>query len=209
MFVLAVAITLFVTLGSGSLATTLSVAKAASGDYDGKKAQVSGVVVADSYVNQGTVSTFTITDEDGSATLTVTYTGVMPTTFGNGVTAICTGFLQDGNMQCSEMITKCPSKYETAEGSITVSQLTNNGDVYDGLEVKLAGYIQAGSLADVNADARFVVFSQGASIPVTFDGALSDGIKDDVAVIVTGKYVYELKIFEAVDVAIDMSIEQA
>lgn len=203
-----VAVALFAVLGSGGAATALSVSEAVSGDYDGKKVQVSGVVVQDSYTSEGTSAVFEIVDDDDpSATLEVTYGGAMPATFGNGVTAICTGVVEDGGLTCSELITKCPSKYESAEGSITVATLLSNAGAYTGTEVKLAGYVTAGTIAGIDADVRFTVNSQGSSVDVAYDGALPDGLEDGSAVVVTGVLAEGGELFEATDVALDSSVE--
>ncbi len=203
-----VAVALFAVLGSGGAATALSVSEAVSGDYDGKKVQVSGAVVQDSYTSEGTSAVFEIVDDDDpSATLEVTYGGAMPATFGNGVTAICTGVVEDGGLTCSELITKCPSKYESAEGSITVATLLSNAGAYTGTEVKLAGYVTAGTIAGIDADVRFTVNSQGSSVDVAYDGALPDGLEDGSAVVVTGVLAEGGELFEAADVALDSSVE--
>lgn len=203
-----VAVALFAVLGSGGAATALSVSEAVSGDYDGKKVQVSGAVVQDSYTSEGTSAVFEIVDDDDpSATLEVTYGGAMPATFGNGVTAICTGVVEDGDLTCSELITKCPSKYESAEGSITVATLLSNAGAYMGTEVKLAGYVTAGTIAGIDADVRFTVNSQGSSVDVAYDGALPDGLEDGSAVVVTGVLAEGGELFEAADVALDSSVE--
>lgn len=203
-----VAVVLFAVLGSGGTAASLSVAQAASGDYEGKKVQVSGAVVQDSYANSGSTAVFTIADaDDPTATIAVSYTGAMPATFGNGVTAICTGTLVGDTLACSTLVTKCPSKYESAEGSLTVATLMANASVYAGTEVKLAGYVTQGSIADIDADVRFNVNSQDVSVDVAFDGALPEGMEDGSAVVVTGTLAQDGSVFEATDVAIDAAVQ--
>ena len=39
--------------------------------------------------------------------------GALPATFGAGVVAICTGTVDGKTLEASEMVTKCPSKYES------------------------------------------------------------------------------------------------
>lgn len=207
LLIVVVAIVLFVVLGSGSTAQALSVGEAASGTYDGKKVQVSGQVVDNSFTTQGSSTTFDVCDEnDSSQTLHVTYEGALPATFGNGITAICTGKVDDGTLTATEMVTKCPSKYESAEGALTVSLLKEHVSTYAGVEVKVAGYITAGSLGDVNADVRFNLNSQDANIDVKYDGAMPDGAGDGTAVVVTGTLSEDGTVFEATDVSIDDSI---
>ncbi len=210
LIVVVVALLLFVFLGSGGTAKALSVGDAASGQYEGKKVQVSGTVVDGSYTTQGTTAVFQVCDEaDASQTLDVTYDGALPATFGNGVTAICTGTVTDGALRATEMVTKCPSKYESAEGALTVGVMFHNPNAYIGTEVKLAGYVTDGSLADVNADVRFNLNSQEASVDVAYDGALPEGMEEGTAVVVTGKLSQDMTVFEATDVAIDSSVSAA
>ena len=111
--------------GSGGSASSLSIGDVLGGGYEGKKVQVSGSVVADSLANEGSTAIFDITPEDGDGTqeLQVSYDGALPATFGAGVVAICTGTVSDGVLNATEMVTKCPSKYESAEGSLTVKGL--------------------------------------------------------------------------------------
>lgn len=207
LIIVIVAVVLFCVLGSGGTATSLSVAQAASGDYQGKKVQVAGAVVQDSYTSEGSSAVFSIADDDTAATLRVTYSGAMPATFGNGVTAICTGVIDGDGLTCTSLVTKCPSKYESAEGSVTVATLLDNADAYKGAEVKLAGYVTAGTIAGIDAAVRFTVNSQGSSLDVAFDGALPEGMEDGSAVVVTGALSQDATVFEADEVALDAAVQ--
>lgn len=207
LIIVIVAVVLFCVLGSGGTAASLSVAQAASGDYQGKKVQVAGAVVQDSYTSEGSSAVFSIADDDTAATLRVTYSGAMPATFGNGVTAICTGVIDGDGLTCTSLVTKCPSKYESAEGSVTVATLLDNADAYKGAEVKLAGYVTAGTIAGIDAAVRFTVNSQGSSLDVAFDGALPEGMEDGSAVVVTGALSQDATVFEADEVALDAAVQ--
>lgn len=104
-------------VGGGTAARTVSVAEAAESLPAGQKVQVSGNVVPDSYSTSDNKTAFRIYDAAGDpgTQLDVVYQGAASSTFGNDVTAICTGRLDDGGvLQCSELVTKCPSKYEGA-----------------------------------------------------------------------------------------------
>ena len=207
LIIVIVAALLIAAFGSGGVSTSISVAQATSGDYEGKKVQVSGAVVQDSYENEGTSMKFQITDDDGKgAVLDVTYKGTMPATFGNGVTAICTGTVSEGRLSCTELVTKCPSKYESAEGAATVAMVLSNAGSYVGAQIKLAGYVTAGTIADVDAPVRFVVNSQGSSLDVTYAGALPEGMEDGSAVVVTGALQEDGRTFAATDVALDSAL---
>lgn len=208
LIVVLVAVVLFVTLGSGGTAKALSVSDASSGAYDGKKVQVSGTVAQDSYTMEGATAVFSVVDDaDASKTLAVRYDGTLPASFGNGVTAICTGVVSGGTLTATTMVTKCPSKYESAEGALTVSTLLNNRGVYNGQDLKVAGYVTAGSLADVSSEVRFNLNSQGAGIDVEYDGGLPDEVKDGTAVVVSGRLSDDGDRFVATDVSVDASVQ--
>ena len=201
-----VAVALFAVLGSGGAATALSVSEAVSGDYDGKKVQVSGAVVQDSYTSEGTSAVFEIVDDDDpSATLEVTYGGAMPATFGNGVTAICTGKVgEDGVLNASELVTKCPSKYENATNALTVSQLTGYGDEVVDKPVKVAGAVKDGTLKAAGEGDRFVLVDpeNGEELAVEFNDAISEEVKDGSSLVLTGSMNAQGK-FSATEVALE------
>ena len=176
-------------VGSRSASTAVTVSEAASGDFDGKRVQVSGIVVDDSFENTGDGLSFDIYDpDDESVRVHVDYTGALPSSFGNGVTAICTGTMEGSNrVIASELLTKCPSKYESAEGALTVAMILDNANIYEGQDVKLAGYIEGGTLVPVGSDeGRFVLSSQDAEIVVYYDGAIPDGVDEGSSVVLTG-----------------------
>ena len=87
----------------------------------GERVKVGGTVIEGSWDKKSNPMTFAIRDEADSSgsgpTLKVVYTGAAPSTFGDGVVAIVTGTMEDGTtLKATEMITKCPSKYESATG---------------------------------------------------------------------------------------------
>ena len=85
-------------------AQTVSVAEAVQLEDGGRKVQVSGNVVPDSFKTENDVLTFQIYDPDSAdgAVLPVRYDGAAASTFGNDVTAICTGKMgSDGVLSCS------------------------------------------------------------------------------------------------------------
>ena len=88
----------------------------------GKRVKVGGTVVAGSWNGSSNPMVFRIRDEGssiaGGPELLVSYSGAAPSTFGSDVVAIVTGTLgSDGTVRATEMITKCPSKYESAGAS--------------------------------------------------------------------------------------------
>lgn len=194
-------------VGGNTAATTMSIAEAAENPQAGQKVQVSGNVVQDSFSTSNDVLTFKIYDPEGdpATQLEVRYDGAASSTFGNDVTAICTGKINDaGVLECSELVTKCPSKYENADSALTVEQLLGYGESVYGNVVKVAGSVGAGSLKAAGQGDRFILVDAetGDSMPVVFEGALSDGIADGSAVVLTGSLGADGK-FAATDIALE------
>ena len=194
-------------VGGNTAATTMSIAEAAENPQAGQKVQVSGNVVQDSFSTSNDVLTFKIYDPEGdpATQLEVRYDGAASSTFGNDVTAICTGKINDaGVLECAELVTKCPSKYENADSALTVEQLLGYGESVYGNVVKVAGSVGAGSLKAAGQGDRFILVDAetGDSMPVVFEGALSDGIADGSAVVLTGSLGADGK-FAATDVALE------
>ena len=154
-------------VGGNTAATTMSIAEAAENPQAGQKVQVSGNVVQDSFSTSNDVLTFKIYDPEGdpATQLEVRYDGAASSTFGNDVTAICTGKINDaGVLECSELVTKCPSKYENADSALTVEQLLGYGESVYGNVVKVAGSVGAGSL---RPQARATASSSSTRRPAT------------------------------------------
>ncbi len=203
-----VLIVVLAVVGGNSAARTVTVAEAAELKSDAK-IQVSGNVVENSFASNGDVLTFEIYDSEadpsGGTKLAVHYDGGVSATFGNEVTAICTGKKNsEGVLVCSELVTKCPSKYENAEGSLTIGRLLGYGDSIIDKPVKVSGSVKAGSLAGVNAAERFVITDAetGDELHVKYDGALSDEVADGSAVVLTGS-ISDSGAFVATDVALE------
>ena len=149
--------------GSGGSASSLSIADVLGGNYDGKKVQVSGAVVADSLTSEGSAAVFKIAPEGVDAAGTV-----------------------DGKtLEASEMVTKCPSKYESAEGSLTVKGLLDQQDSMMFKDTKVCGYV-TGEINDAQADFRFTIESQGETLKVAYDGGLDEVITDGTALVISG-----------------------
>ena len=205
--IIIVLIVVLALIGGSTAAASVSVAEAASGDYVNKKVQVSGNVVENSFTTTGNVLTFAIYDPDGDVTkhLQVSYEGAASTTFGNDVTAICTGKIDDGGvLHASELVTKCPSKYENATNALSVSALLGYGEeVYD-KPVKVVGVIKPDSLKAAGQGDRFVLLDSNGdeSFSVEYTGALSDEVAEGVTVVLTGSLSAQGK-FVATDVALE------
>ena len=191
-------------VGGNTAARTMSVAEAAELSDPGQKVQVSGNVVADSFSTDDNVLTFSIYDPEGDPAthLAVRYGGAASSTFGNDVTAICTGKVgDDGVLEATELVTKCPSKYESA----TDGQLLGYGESIHGKVVKVSGTVGAGTLGPAGQDVRFRLTDDEAlsvTLPVAYDGALSDEVTDGSAVVLTGSLGKD-GAFIATDVALE------
>ena len=194
-------------VGGNTAATTMSIAEAAENPQAGQKVQVSGNVVQDSFSTSNDVLTFKIYDPEGdpATQLEVRYDGAASSTFGNDVTAICTGKMgADGVLLASELVTKCPSKYENATDALDVAQLVGYGKDIEGKPVKVTGTVKAGSLAAAGQGDRLVLASSdgSAELAVLYDGALSEEVAEGSALVVTGSLQADGK-FAATDVALE------
>jgi len=185
---------------------TVTVAEALEPESLNTRVQVSGQVVTDSYTIQGTTLEFSIFDPNGNPKdhLKVIYEGGVSATFGNQVTAICTGLINDeGILECSELVTKCPSKYETATDALSVSQVLGYGSTIEGKPLKVTGVVKPGSLSSVQASERLILKDEASSseLSIVFDGALPDTIKDNSILVITGALNHKGQ-FEATDIAL-------
>ena len=179
-------------VGGNSAAHTVSVAEARELTGDAK-IQVTGNVAENSFDLNGDTLTFQIfdaqADPGATALLPVSYDGGVAATFGNDVTAICTGKKNaEGTLVCSELVTKCPSKYENASGSLSVTELLMYGDKVLNKPVVLSGAIATGTLASVEADERFTLAdpATGDTVPVVYLGAMPDEMGEGARIVLTG-----------------------
>lgn len=176
----------------------------------GERVKVSGTVVSGSWDQNQNPMKFTIRDEadaqESGPTINVVFNGAVPSTFGDGVTAIVTGELdENGTVTSSDMITKCPSKYESAKGSMSVTDLLGKADTMTGKTTKISGFVKKGTIVAPGGDSRFVVASEtdgGDELPVAWEGALPAGMVDGSKVVLTGALEADGK-FVATEVALD------
>ncbi len=195
-------------VGGNTAAQTVKVGDVVgNSSFAGQKVQVSGNVVPGSFSTVDDVLTFSIYDPDAGETdqLVVRYDGAASSTFGNDVTAICTGRIgDDGTLSASELVTKCPSKYENAEEALTISQLLGYGDSVLDKPVKVAGAIKAGTLAPAGQGERMVIVDgeSGDELAIVYEGALSDEAVEGATVVLTGSIGGDGR-FTATDVALE------
>jgi cytochrome c-type biogenesis protein CcmE len=104
---------MFTSFTADTPATTPSqlLANKGSGDY-----KLTGKVVDGSVKRQGEDLSFAVRDRDGSASVPVTYSGVVPDPFREGREVIVDGKLEGGTFvaQRDSLVTKCPSKFQNA-----------------------------------------------------------------------------------------------
>jgi len=163
-------------------------------EFIGKTVKVSGTVISGSWDKNTNPMTFMIADpgDDGSGPqITVIYTGMMPSTFGDGVEAIITGILEEGNViKTNNMITKCPSKYATSDDSYQVSELKSRQEEMINIPTRVTGIIKDGSIVAPGGAVRFVlvdVSDPNSEMNIRWDGGIPDDIKDGSRVVITGE----------------------
>jgi cytochrome c-type biogenesis protein CcmE len=104
---------MFTSFTADTPATTPSelLARKGTGDY-----KLTGKVVDGSVKRQGENLSFAVRDRNGSASVPVTYSGVVPDPFREGREVIVDGKLEGGTFvaQRDSLVTKCPSKFQNA-----------------------------------------------------------------------------------------------
>lgn len=166
-----------------------------NGELAGERVRVSGEVVAGSWDKKANPMIFEIRDEKADATaptIKVEYSGGVPSTFGDGVVAVVTGELSGGSdlIISDDMITKCPSKYESATEALSVAGLLGAGEGVIGKPVQVTGLVVAGSIGPVTGPYRFKIVDvsgAGNEIPVLWEGALPEGMNDGMQVVLGGE----------------------
>jgi cytochrome c-type biogenesis protein CcmE len=197
-------VSLLAYFGSIGSSRAVALAAAASGQFNGQRVQVSGTVVADSFSNSGGTVNFALGDDetgDQEIRLEVEYQGQLAATFGTGTDAVCTGRIdENGVLQATELISKCPSKYESAEAAVTVGYLNEHAARLVNQEIRLAGYIKAETLAATADELHFVLYSQDGEVSVRLKGALAEAVQNTEAVVLSGALDSQ-GVFLATDVA--------
>ena len=199
---------LLAVIGGGTSAKTISLKEATSGSFVDQRVQVTGTVVKDSYSTSGNVLSFQIYDPEdlGAGQLRISYDGAASSTFGNDVVAICTGKIdRTGMLVASEMITKCPSKYESGTDALEVERLLGYGDDVVGTTVRVQGSIVPNSQNPAGEGPRFIIADTADTtkiLAVQFNGAVSEeALADNASIVVTGNML-ESGDFSATDVAL-------
>src|SRR3954471_21351877 len=113
---LVVALSAALLLAAALLYTSFSASTEASKPSDvrpGRSYEISGKVVNGSVKHQGDALLFRIRDRDGTRSVPVSYTGVVPDPFRDGREVIVSGRLRGGTFvgERDSLVTKCPSKF--------------------------------------------------------------------------------------------------
>ena len=113
---LVVDLTAALLLATALIYTSFSASTAASKPSEvkpGRSYEMTGKVVAGSIRHVGDDLRFRVRDRDGTASIPVTYTGVVPDPFRDGREVIVSGELKHGTFvaERDSLVTKCPSKF--------------------------------------------------------------------------------------------------
>jgi len=198
------AVVLVTVLPSGAAASSAVKDIATNSALVGTRVKVTGVVVSGSWDKKTNPMVFKIRAEGSTSgpEVQVIYDGSAPNTFGNDTVAILTGTVDKlGVVKANDMLTRCPSKYQTKSDAATVAAvLASPPDS----PIRVTGFLKAGTLKDASAADRFTLAAAadgtGASVPVAFAGSMPAGTKDGVEVVVFGKL--ETGVFVATEVAL-------
>ncbi|MDO8848001.1 MAG: cytochrome c maturation protein CcmE [Coriobacteriia bacterium] len=191
-------------------ATPVSIADVLSDEtLVGTQVEVTGQVVAGSWISGTQPFVFEIEDgeDEESGRVRVVWNDVVPGSFGDGTTATVTGTIAaDGSVEAKYLVTKCPSKYESATGALTVNDVLNRADEFAGAAtLKVTGFVVNGSIKDAGAPVRFQIADDatgGTALDVSFGGGLPDDLADGVKVVITGS-LEEDGVFQCAEVALD------
>ena len=203
--ILILAAVLLVTLLPSGGAYEQTVGKIASDTkLVGTRVKLTGAVVPGSWDKKMNPMVFMVREQGASSgpEVKVIYNGSAPNTFGSDTIAILTGTVSElGVIEANEMLTKCPSKYETKSDAASIADLlAADADT----PMRVTGFLKAGSLKDASATERFVLASDaattGVSVSVSFSGTMPEGSVDNAELVVFGKL--ENGTFVATDVSL-------
>jgi cytochrome c-type biogenesis protein CcmE len=171
----------------------------------GKQVQVQGEVVAGSWTPNAKPLTFSIRqmEDPNGPTVKVVWGGPVPSAFGDGTVAIVTGIVgQDQTVEAKQLITQCPSKYESAKDALTVDKLLSGK--LERTPVKITGYVVEGSVKPSGTEPRFTLGTTskgGETVEVSWSGAMPQGATSGAKMVVSGELIDG--VFVATDVAVD------
>jgi cytochrome c-type biogenesis protein CcmE len=213
-----VTILIFVAIGAligltrlgNATATPVTIADVVSdASLAGKQIEVTGQVVAGSWISGAKPFVFEIEDTEAGddERVRIVWDDVVPGSFGDGTTATVTGTIaEDGSVEAKYLVTKCPSKYESATGALTVNDVINRAAELSGsATIKVTGFVVKGSIQEAGAPVRFQIADDNTgatAIDIAFGGGLPDEFTDGVKVVLTGS-VEDDGVFQCAEVALD------
>lgn len=174
----------------------------------GKQVEVTGAVVAGSWTSGAKPFVFEIEDaaDKAAGRVRVIWNDQVPGSFGDGTTATVTGTItEDGTIEAKYLVTKCPSKYESATGALTVNDVLSRASELYGVTVKVSGVVVADSMQEPGAAVRFRVAdgpTDARALDVAFGGGLPEEFVEGAKVVVTGSIEPD-GVFQATDVALE------
>jgi cytochrome c-type biogenesis protein CcmE len=88
----------------------------------GRSYQITGKVVPGSVRHEGQALLFRVRDRNGTASVPVSYSGVVPDPFRDGREVIVSGQMRGGTFvgERDSLVTKCPSKFKNTPGGKTL-----------------------------------------------------------------------------------------
>lgn len=209
LIIAAVGALIFLTRLGNATATPVSIEAVLSDEtLVGRQVEVTGKVVAGSWVSGTKPFVFEIEDESFDGRVRVVWNDVVPGSFGDGTSATVTGTLaEDGTVEAKYLVTKCPSKYESATGALTVNDVQSRAADLQGVTVKVTGFVVKGSIGEPGAPVRFQIADNKAAtegLKVGFGGGLPDEFVEGAKLVITGSIEAD-GIFQCAEVALDKS----
>ncbi len=174
----------------------------------GRQIEVSGEVVAGSWVSGSKPFVFEIENADAAdrQRVRVIWDDVVPGSFGDGTTATVTGVItEEGVVEAKYLVTKCPSKYESATGAMTVADTKARAAELAGATLKVTGVVVAGSIQPPGSAVRFSIADNadgGNALGISWGGGLSEEFGDGAKVVLTGSIEAD-GVFQATELALD------
>lgn len=174
----------FVLQGSGQSLLTVKAIKAGEVDA-GTRVKATGVVADGSWDGSANPMRFAIKDDGADGpTLAVVYGGTVPSGFGDKTMVTLTGALNGrGEFEATEMMTQCPSKYESQK-PFAIGELLADKANATGVTVRITGTVTEGL-----EGGRFTVADSAAStatLDVIFGGTL-DGLVEGAVIEAAGQ----------------------
>ena len=104
--------------GTGAFYMTVDELQSSTEVTEDKQVKVGGNVVADSIQRGGIGEEIRFEITDGVSSIPVVYDGVVPDIFADHAEVIATGTVgSDGTFRATELLTKCPSRFEASEST--------------------------------------------------------------------------------------------